>query len=98
MSNTEFMLVVDPTAEDQPVSQSIAPRLVTLAGTRIGLIDNSKHMALPTLQAIEALLKERYGVAAFSYYRKDNPSVPTPPDVLADMGRTCDAVLHGIAD
>lgn len=95
---SEFMLIVDPAAEEKATPLSLAGRLDSLSGTRLGLIDNTKHMALPLLREVEALLRERYGVASFAYYRKENPSVPTPPEVLADMAATCDGVIHGVAD
>ena len=95
---TEFLWIVDPAAEEKLTSVSHAPRLASLTGVRLGLIDNTKHMALPLLREVEALLKERFGVASFAYYRKENPSVPTPPAVLAEMAATCEAVIHGVAD
>lgn len=95
---SEFMLIVDPAAEEKSTTLSLAPRLDTLTGVRLGLIDNTKHMALPLLREVEALLKERFGVASFAYYRKENPSVPTPAAILAEMTATCDGVIHGVAD
>ena len=95
---SEFMLIVDPAAEERATALSLAPRLDTLTGARLGVIDNTKHMALPLLREVEALLKERFGVASVVHYRKENPSVPTPPAILAEMTAECDAVLHGVAD
>jgi hypothetical protein len=96
--NANEVIVVDPAAEDTAHQSAIAPRLKTLTGMRVGLIDNSKHMAEELLREVESLLRSRYGVATFSRYRKINPSVPTPPEVLADLVSRCDAVVHGVAD
>ena len=95
---TTEVLVVDPAAEDDVQKAALAPRLKTLEGARVGLIDNSKHMAEETLREIESLLRSRYGVSGFAHYRKSNASVPTPPEVLQDLTSKCDAFVHGVAD
>ena len=97
MSTTE-VIVVDPAAEDTAPRSETAPRLKTLTGAHVGLIDNSKHMAEELLREVESLLRSRYGVATFSRYRKRNPSVPTPPEVVDDLVSRCDAIVHGVAD
>ena len=90
--------IVDPAAEDSATSENLAPRMKTLAGAHVGLIDNSKHMAAELLAEVEVLLQQRYGVKKVTRYRKANPSIPTPPDVLASLTASCDAVVHGVAD
>lgn len=90
--------LVHPAAEDQPVSYQLAPRLASLEGTRIGLIDNRKRHSDVFLARLQDMLQERYGVAGFQYYTKDGASVATPPAVMADMTRNCDAVIHAVAD
>ena len=92
------IIVVDPAAEDDVQKSALAPRLATLEGARVGLIDNAKHMAEETLREVEALLKSRFGVKEVSYYRKRNASVPTPPEVLRELSSKCDAFVHGVAD
>lgn len=92
------VLIVDPAAEDATRAMELASRLNSLAGARVAIIDNSKHMATELLRAVEELLQSRYQVKAFSRYRKVNASVPTPSDALADLLASCDAVVHGVAD
>ena len=94
----DTVTIVDPAAEDSAPTENLAPRLKTLAGTHVGLIDNSKHMAAELLAEVEVLLQQRYGVKKITRYRKANPSIPTPPDVLASLTASCDAVVHGVAD
>ena len=94
----DTVTIVDPAAEDTAVAENLAPRLETLAGTHIGLIDNSKHMAAELLAEVEVLLQQRYGVKKVTRYRKANPSIPTPPEVLAGLAASCDAIVHGVAD
>lgn len=95
----ETLVLVDPAAEPEAAKVVVAaPRLASLQGKRVALVDNSKHRATETLDAIEALLRDRYGVASFERYRKDNPSIATPPEVLRGLAERCDAVVHGVAD
>lgn len=98
MNVTESMTIIDPAAEDSVTSLTLVPRLASLAGARIGLIDNSKHMASELLDAVQKLLQNRYQVKVFKRYRKNNPSIPTPRDALTDLIESCDAIVHGVAD
>lgn len=94
----DTVTIVDPAAEDSAVAEKLSPRLKTLAGAHVGVIDNSKHMAAEMLAQVEVLLQQRYGVKKVTRYRKANPSIPTPPDVLAGLTASCDAIVHGVAD
>ena len=86
MTNDEvYVTLVHPGAEDVPVSYSLAPRLESLEGARIGLLDNRKRHSDVFLEKLQELLRDRYGVADFQYYLKDGASVATPPEILADM-------------
>lgn len=98
MPAMDTIMIVDPAAEEAAKPSLIAPRLASLAGARVGLIDNSKHNAETFLQEVESLLRTCYGVQTFSHYRKSNPSIPTPPEILAGFVASCDAVIHGVAD
>jgi len=95
----DMITIVDPAAEEAaPDELAGARRLDSLEGKHLALIDNSKHMAGELMQEVEELLRTRYGVRQFTRYRKSNPSVPTPPDVLAGLVSSCDGVVHGVAD
>jgi len=91
------IVVVDPAAEDTVTESALAPRITALKGSRVVLIDNAKRMAEEMLQEIGSMLESRYG-AEVSYYRKRSASVPTPPEILADIASRADAVVHGVAD
>jgi hypothetical protein len=92
------LVIVDPAAELEHVSSITARRLTSLKGVRVGMIDNSKHNALPMLKEIERVLATQFGIGSFDYYRKDNPSIPMPSDAILAMAGRCDAVIHGVAD
>src|SRR5215213_6804005 len=90
--------VVNPAAEDARPELRLAPRLATLEGATIALIDNTKHMAAVFLEEIRRVLQEKYGVKDFHYYRKPHASVPIPADVMKRLVTACDGVVHGVAD
>jgi len=90
--------IVDPAAEIEIEQQRLAPRLDSLQGARIAIIDNTKHMANRFLDATRALLEQEHGAGSFEYYRKFSASVPTPPEEIERLSQSCDAVIHGVAD
>ena len=92
------MTVVHPAAEDVVRQLGLAPRLPALRGARLALIDNSKHNADAFLHTLETILTRDYGVERVERYRKTSPSVPTPPEILARLAESCDALVHGVAD
>ena len=88
--------LVDPTT--QPIVPAFvpAPRLDSLAGKRIGLIDDAKGGARELLEEIADVLKQRYGVSGVSYHRKPSASKPAEPEVIRDMAEECDYVVVAI--
>jgi hypothetical protein len=97
MSRDE-LTIVDPAAEDVTERRTLAPRLASLQGARIALIDNSKHNADRFLDTLAALLVRDHGVAGIERYRKVSASVPTPPETLSRLLAASDAAVHGVAD
>src|SRR5207244_3929899 len=74
--------IVNPAAEDVTERLAPAPRVTSLRGARVALIDNSKHNADRFLDTLAALLVRDHGVAKIERYRKISASVPTPPGTL----------------
>jgi len=98
MSVAHVTTVLHPAAEEVAEQHQLAPRLPSLRGKTVGLIDNHKKNADVYLEALGRLLQERYGVARLVPYRKDSQSLPTPDAVLDHLAATCDALIHGVAD
>ena len=90
--------IVHPAAEDVARHLALAPRLPSLRGARLALIDNSKHNADAFLRTLETILTRDYGVERVERYRKTSPSVPTPPEILGRLAESCDALVHAVAD
>jgi len=90
--------IVHPAAEDVARRLGLAPRLSSLQGARLGIIDNSKHNADTFLHTLEAILTRDYGIERVDRYRKASPSIPAPPEILSRLAQSCDALVHGVAD
>ena len=83
---------------DSKISQTAAlPLPGTLAGKRLGFLDNTKANFELLLRHLEAVLRTEAGVADVVYERKANSSTPAPPEVLARL-RSVDLVVTGSAD
>jgi hypothetical protein len=95
---TDIVTVLHPAAEDVAEPQRLAPRLSSLQGMTVGLIDNHKRNANVYLEELGHLLQERYGVSKVVTYRKISQSMPTPDEVLDQLASTCDAIIHALAD
>ena len=91
------MQVLDPTPERPAEAASRAPALAGLAGTRIGLLDNSKIRVDRFCDFVEEILQADYGVAAVVRRRKRNASAPAPDEIMADL-LACDAVISAVGD
>lgn len=60
----------NPWAEIDPApARGISPRVVNLAGKKVGLFANSKGLARPVLEVVQEKLKQRFPTAEFSWYR-----------------------------
>jgi hypothetical protein len=95
---TDVVTVLHPAAEDVAEPQCLAPRLSSLRGKTVGLIDNRKRNANIYLEALGRLLQDRYGVSQVVTHRKLSQSLPTPDAILDHLARCCDAIIHAVAD
>ena len=89
-------LVLDPTSERAPAQRKRQPRLASLAGKRVGLLDISKARGDVFLNRIEERLRERG--AEVMRYRKPTFTKPAPPDLRQEIAVHCDAVVEALAD
>jgi hypothetical protein len=97
-ATTEAITVLHPAAEDVAEMHCLAPRLSSLQGTTVGLIDNHKRNANVYLEELGRLLQESYGVSRVVTHRKISQSMPTPDEVLDQLASECDAIIHAVAD
>jgi hypothetical protein len=83
-----------PIGEVDTQSKKLAPRLSTLKGKRIGILDNCKEFADLVLRGVADVLKRDHGAAEVTFWRKDYLGVPSP--YAAEMAAQCDAVVNGV--
>lgn len=88
--------VLSPVAPTRTDVRPLAPRLDTLAGRRVALLDNQKANAGALLASVGDRLAARIPSLQLTTERKVATS-PSPDGVMARL-RTVDAVVLAIAD
>ena len=83
-----------PTGDADTQSKRLAPRLKTLRGARIGILDNCKEFADIVLRGVANVLEREYGVAEIKFWQKSYLGVPSP--YAKEMASECDAVINGV--
>ena len=94
---SDSLVILDPTAERDPIGRRPARRADTLRGT-IGLVDISKPRGDVFLDEIERLVKERYPHFETARFRKPTFTKPAPADLRAEVSKRCKAVIQALAD
>jgi hypothetical protein len=89
-------ILIDPTSERSPASKPRLPRLATLAGKTVGLLDISKARGDLFLGRLETRLRE-VG-ADVKRYSKPTFTKPAPVDLRHEIAVECDAVVEALAD
>ena len=89
-------ILLDPTAERAPAVRAASPRLTSLAGRRVGLLDISKPRGDVFLDRLEELLRARGAVVA--RYRKPTFTKPAPVVLRQEIATQCEAVIEALAD
>lgn len=91
--------LVNPLDETPRVVSKPAPRLDTLAGKMIALLDISKPGGNIFLDHLELLLKQRYGVESVVRAMKPTFTKPAPDSIIEKLVvAKCDAVIEALAD
>jgi len=83
-----------PTGAADTQSKKLAPRLKSLRGARIGILDNCKEFADVVLRGVAEALKRDHGVAEVKIWQKSYLGIPSP--YAEEMASQCDAVINGV--
>jgi hypothetical protein len=94
--SAQSIRLYDPTAEPRAIAAQLAPRLTSLAGKRIGILDNGKANAGTLMLAVAKTLQERYG--AGEVVKRDKPVAGPPSAEALEALSQCDFTLVGSAD
>ena len=89
-------VLLDPTSERAPAQRQRLPRLATLSGVTIGLLDISKPRGDVFLSRIEARLAK--AGASVKRYKKPTFTKPAPIDLRHQIASECGAVIEALAD
>ena len=90
--------IFDPTTEVKKRSMAFAPRPKSLAGQRIGLVDNTKHNSDQLLLRIATILERDHGAKAHIIRRKKSSGVPPHNEIIEEFKANCDLVVAGVGD
>ena len=88
--------LLDPTGERRPAARPRAPRLPSLAGKVVALLDISKPRGNVFLDRFAELITARG--ATVRRYTKPTFTKPAPPDLRKRIAQECDAVIEALAD
>lgn len=90
--------IYDPTIEPKGRKIAYVPRPKSLAGLRVGLVDNSKHNSDQILLRIAGLLERDHGAKAHVIRRKPTAGKPAAEDIVQEFKTSCDVVVAGVGD
>ena len=90
--------IFDPRAEDVAQELGLSPKLPSLRGKVVGLLENRKYHADSFLQELQEILLRDYGAKKVVYATKFTYSAPCASETLDALVSECDVVVHGIAD
>ena len=90
--------VYDPRGMVEASPLATAPRVTSLAGLRLALLDNTKWNANKLLRGVRERLAQKHGFQAVNYYRKESFSLNAAPALIADIAAHNDLVLTAIGD
>ena len=90
--------LVDPVTQPTVGTFEVAPRLGSLHGKRIGLLDNSKLNADVVLAAVDAELRKRCDLQPAVWRRKPSASKVVDETTVRELKASCDFVVVGVGD
>lgn len=83
-----------PTGAVNAEPQRLAPRLKTLEGARIALLDNCKEFADLVLKGVADVIEREHAVKEVRFWRKGYPAKAAP--FIQELAASCDAVINGV--
>jgi hypothetical protein len=91
--------LLDPTGDtDQVADMTLAPRLRSIRGLTVGLLDNTKPNASALLSEVASTLQREHGLRAPVMYAKGYFGTPAEESQIQRILRNCDFAVAGIGD
>ena len=86
--------VMVPTGTRSAPTVKAAERPASLAGLRIGLLDNGKEFSDVVLESLAEVLRRDHGVTSIKFWRKGFPAKGAP--FIAEMAAETDVAISGV--
>ena len=97
MAGRETLL--DPTSgSERAADTTLAPRLRSLRGLTLGLLDNTKPNAAGLLSNVARELERAHGLRATLMYTKSYFGTPAEESLIQRILHNCDFAVAGIGD
>lgn len=90
--------LLDPTSEEDSAVRFLAPRINSIDGNVMGLLDITKNGSDIFLDRVEELMCERFQIAEVVRVKKPTFARPAPIDLIDKLADRTDFVIEGLAD
>jgi hypothetical protein len=91
--------LLDPTGDgERAADATLAPRLRSVRGLTVGLLDNTKPNAARLLSDVAEELQRAHGLQASIMYTKSYFGTPAEESLIQRILHNCDFAVAGIGD
>jgi hypothetical protein len=91
--------LLDPTGDsDLAVDTTLSPRLRSVRGLTVGLLENTKPNASALLSAVARELRRAHGLQASVMYTKSYFGTPAEESLIQRILHNCDFAVAGVGD
>ena len=92
------MLLCSPVGHPLPLSLGHVSRPASLAGLRIGFLDNTKAPVDRIMEYLAQRIGERVRDVTVFHVAKKHPSLPAEPEVYQALAENTDVVINALGD
>ena len=92
------VILLDPTDQGSTAGKSLSPRLDSLNGKVMGLLNISKNGSDIFLERVEELMREGFELAGVIHAQKPTFARLAPVEIITELADQCDFVIEGLAD
>ena len=91
-------IIYDPRGVVEAEPKPLAPRLTSLEGVRLGVLDNTKWNGGKLLRKVVLLLKQEISFGLITHYKKESFSRDAAPELITQIAAESDVVITAIGD